>query len=86
MPKYTRLPAISGKKLIKLLTKAGWVVHGRTKHGVALKKPFADRTRVTIVPDTKAILPDGTLSQILGHKQTGIGKAGLLELVNKFGI
>ena len=86
MPKYTRLPAISGKKLIKLLQKAGWIVHGRAKHGVALRKRFAERTRVTIVPYTNAPLDDGTLSAILGTKQTSIGKRGLLDLVNKYGI
>jgi predicted RNA binding protein YcfA (HicA-like mRNA interferase family) len=86
MPKYTQLPTISGKKLIKLLQKAGWDVHGRAKHGVALRKRFADRTRVTIVPDTTARLDDGTLSAILGQKQTNIGKRGLLNLINKFGI
>lgn len=86
MPKYTRLPAISGKKLIKLLTKAGWVVHGRTKHGISLKKLFADRTRVTVVPDTNASLDEGTLGAILSHKQTNIGKRGLLDHINKFGI
>jgi predicted RNA binding protein YcfA (HicA-like mRNA interferase family) len=85
VPKYTQLPSISGKKLIKLLQKAGWIIHGRTRHGVALRKHIADRTRVTIVPDTNAPLDDGTLSAILGFKQTNIGKKGLLDLVNKFG-
>jgi predicted RNA binding protein YcfA (HicA-like mRNA interferase family) len=84
--KYTRLPTITGKQLIKLLQKAGWIVHGRTKHGVSLRKRFSDRTRVTIVQDTRADIPEGTLSDILGQKQTGIGKKGLLELVNKYGI
>lgn len=86
MVKYTRLPTINGKKLIKLLQKAGWIIHGRAKHGVALRKSYADRTRVTIVPDTSAPLDDGTLSAILGHKQTNIRKKGLLKLINKFGI
>ena len=86
MPRYTQLPVISGKKLIKLLQKGGWVVHGRAKHGVALRKYIVDRTRVTIVPDTNARLDDGTLSAILGFKQTNIGKRDLLDLVNKFGI
>jgi predicted RNA binding protein YcfA (HicA-like mRNA interferase family) len=86
MPHFTQLPTISGKKLIRLLQKAGWIVQRRAKHGVALTKRFTDRTRVTIVPDTNTPLDDGTLSAILGYKQTGIGKKGLLDLVNKFGI
>jgi predicted RNA binding protein YcfA (HicA-like mRNA interferase family) len=84
--KYTKVPAISGKALIKLLKKGGWVIHGRTRHGVSLIKPTPKRTLVTVVPDTSASLPDGTLSDILGPKQTGIRKRGLLALINKYGI
>ena len=86
MVKYTKLPAISGKKLIKLLQKDGWIIHRRTRHGIALIKVVSGRTRTTIVQNTRAIIPDGTLSDILGRKQTGIGRNGLLELVNKYGI
>ncbi len=86
MPKYTRLPPLSGKKLIKLLEKDGWSTKRRARHGVALAKEFADRVRVTVVPDSNATLDDGTLGAILGAKQTNIGKAGLLDLVNKYGV
>lgn len=86
MPKYTRAPALSGKQLIKLLQKDGWILKGRTRHGVALAKQFGDRTKVTVIPDTNASLDDGTLAAILGVKQTGIGKKGLLDLLNKFGL
>ena len=84
--KYIKLPAITGKQLIKILQKDGWIVHRRTRHGVALKKVAGQRTITTIVQDTRAIIPEGTLSDILGQKQTGITKRGLLELVNKYGI
>jgi predicted RNA binding protein YcfA (HicA-like mRNA interferase family) len=86
MPKYTRVPALSGKQLIRLLQKDEWILKGRTRHGVALSKRFGDRTRVTVIPYTNASLDDGTLAAILGVKQTGIGKKGLLDLVNKFGL
>jgi len=84
--KYTKLPAITGKQLIKLLQKDGWVIHRRTRHGVALKKVIENCTRVTVVQDTRASLPDGTLSKILGRSQTGIGSSGLLDLANKYGL
>ncbi len=80
---YTVVPAISGKQLIRLLKKDGWVEGRRTKHGIALTKPIGERTKVTIIPDTRAPLPEGTLQAILGIKQTGIGKRGLLELLNR---
>jgi predicted RNA binding protein YcfA (HicA-like mRNA interferase family) len=83
---YTKLPPLNGKQLIRLLEKDGWVGCGRTRHGVALVKQTGNKKVITIVPDKKAELPDGTLSNILGVKQTGIGKAGLLDLVNKYGL
>ena len=86
MVKYTKLPAISGKKLIRLLRKDGWILHRRTRHGTALIKDIGGHTRTAIVQDTRATIPEVTLSDILGQKQTGIGKKGLLELVNKHGI
>jgi len=86
MTQYTKSPILSGKQLIKLLVKDSWEVKRRAKHGVSLAKLFPDRTRVTVVPDSKAPLDDGTLSAILGVKQTGIGKRGLLDLINKYGL
>ena len=86
MAKYTKVPAISGKKLIKLLQKDGWEIKRRARHGVALAKTTSDRTRVTVIPDTYASLDEGTLAAILGPKQTTMRKKGLLDLFNKFGI
>ena len=86
MTKYTKLPAISGKKLIKLLQKDGWILKRRAQHGVALAKAVSDRTKVTVIPDTNASLDEGTLAAILGPKQTDIRKRGLLDLINKFGL
>jgi predicted RNA binding protein YcfA (HicA-like mRNA interferase family) len=76
---------ISGKKLINLAVKDGWEIKRRARHGVALAKKYRDRTRVTVIPDTRAPLDEGTLSAILGPKQMGIGKRGLAELIKKFG-
>jgi len=83
---YTIVPAITGKQLIKLLKKDGWQVGRKCNHGISLRKSIGERTRVTFIPDTRASLPQGTLQAILGHKQTGIGKKGLLDLLNKYGI
>jgi predicted RNA binding protein YcfA (HicA-like mRNA interferase family) len=77
---------ISGKNLIKLALKDGWVIKHRATHGIALAKKYPDKTRVTIIPDKKALLPDGTLAAILGPKQMGIGRKGLEELIKKYGL
>lgn len=87
MRKYTTVPAITGQQLIKLLQKDGWKVGRRATHGMTLTKRVDDRTLVTYVDNTTAPLPKGTLSAILGPKQTRIGgKKGLLKLINKYGL
>ncbi|PIP13799.1 MAG: hypothetical protein COT45_02960 [bacterium (Candidatus Stahlbacteria) CG08_land_8_20_14_0_20_40_26] len=84
--KYTKLPAITGKQLIRLLEKDGWKENRKATHGISLTKKVGDRILVTVIPDTKASLPKATLMAILSEKQTGLGKKGLLELLNKYGI
>lgn len=67
------LPAITGLQLIKLLQKDGWKPGRKARHGRCLtKKMTSGETKVTFIPETRASLPDGTLSAILGQKQTGI--------------
>lgn len=84
--KYTSIPAITGKQLIRLLKRDGWVVRRKAKHGVSLTRNIGDRTLVTVIPDTRASLDKGTLMAILSIKQTCIGRKGLLKLINKYGI
>lgn len=79
-------PIVTGKQLVKLLTKDGWEYLRNTRHAVALQKQISGRKKVVIIPGGRAIIPDGTLGAILGPKQMGIGKKGLLDLINKYGI
>jgi len=81
-----KLPRIRGKQLIKLVCKDGWVVKRRATHGAALAKKYTDRTRVTVIPDTRAELDEGTLAAIISSKQMGIGKQGLLALIDRYGL
>ncbi len=83
---YTSLPAISGPQLIQLFKKDGWVIGRKAKHGRTITKNFGAITKVTFIPEKRSPLPDITLSQILGVKQTGLGKKGLLGLLNKYGL
>lgn len=82
---HAKLPAVSGRQLIRLLKKDGWQEGRQATHGKSLTKRFGDRTRVTVVPTKRSSLPEGTLNAILGDKQTGIGKNGLLNLLKRFG-
>jgi hypothetical protein len=77
--------SINGRKLIGLAVKDGWEIKRRARHGVALAKRFGDKTRVTVVPYTRAPLDEGTLAAILGPKQMGIGRKGLEDLISKYG-
>ncbi len=79
-------PAITGRQLIRLLEKGGWKKGRRANHGIVLTKYIGGQTRVTFVPDTSKSLPDGTLSAILGLKQTSIGKKGLSDLIERYGL
>jgi len=80
------LPAVSGKQLIKLLTSDDWVEGRKARHGTALTKKYGDTTRVTVVPNKRASLPEGTLRAILGPKQTQLGIKGLERLIRKYGL
>jgi predicted RNA binding protein YcfA (HicA-like mRNA interferase family) len=83
---YTEIPAITGSQLIRLFEKGGWIRGRYSVHGWTMSKKYPDRTRVTVIPVKKSSLIDNTLSLILSSKQTGIGKRGLLELLNKYGL
>jgi predicted RNA binding protein YcfA (HicA-like mRNA interferase family) len=82
----SKLPAISGKQLIKLLKKDGWAERRKATHGISLAKKFCDRTRVTVVPNKTDPIPIGTLKDILGHQQTGLTSDGLRALIDKHGL
>jgi predicted RNA binding protein YcfA (HicA-like mRNA interferase family) len=78
-------PAISGNDLIRLLQRDGWECFRTSKHGAALRKydPDLGRMRITTIPTKNGSLPSGTLGNILSPKQTGIGRKGLLALLEK---
>ena len=81
------LPAISGQQLIRLLERDGWEVVRQANHGLSLAKIGPDgRKRVTVVPNKRGSLPNGTLRAILGPLQTGIGFDGLAALIERYGI
>ena len=80
------LPTLTGRELYRLLTADGWEVSRRAQHGVFLIKRFGDRARTTTVKDTGRDIPNKTLAAILGQKQTGLGRDGLLRLIERRGL
>ena len=77
------LPAISGNDLADLLEKDGWTRGRDCPHGVAFSKRYPSGFRFTTVPKRKKSLVPSTLGCILGTKQTGLGRAGLLAMIER---
>jgi predicted RNA binding protein YcfA (HicA-like mRNA interferase family) len=84
--KYTSVPAITGKQLIALLIKDGWVNHRSSTHGQSIVKKINDRNVASTIKDSNEPIPTGTLGAILSVDQTRLGKRGLLLLINKYGL
>ncbi len=69
---------------MRLLEGDGWTRGRRVNHGVFCHKQFPgeNRPRFTVIPDKSEPLPNGTLGAILSVKQTGLGRAGLQDLID----
>lgn len=80
-------PSLTGKQLAGLLEKDGWQRGGRRNHGIYYHKMFPGESipRSTVIPDKSDDLPRTTLGAILSVKQTGLGSAGLNELLERYG-
>ena len=72
------LPIVSGRKVIKALTKAGFQVAGRKGSHVKLKKRVDDKVLIVIVPDHEELARD-TLKAIL--RQANMTRESFLELL-----
>jgi hypothetical protein len=71
---------------MRLLELDGWVRGGRRTHGIFFSRIFPGESfpRSTVIPDKAAPLPATTLGAILSVKQSGLGRTGLQELVEKY--
>lgn len=71
---------------MRLLERDGWTQGGRRTHGVFYSRRFPGEQfpRSTVIPDKAEPLPPTTLGAILSVKQTGLGNAGLQDLINKY--
>ena len=76
------VPAISGVDLARLLEKDGWICDARSTHGLTYKKMVAGELLITTIPNKTRPLCKATLRQILGPKQTRLGRSGLLRLLS----
>ncbi|MCC4772205.1 addiction module toxin, HicA family [Methanosarcina sp. DH2] len=74
----SKLPVISGKELVNVLERAGFVIVRQKGSHVSLQKITIDGTYRTVVPLHKR-LAKGTLIDIL--HQTGLSKEELIDLL-----
>ena len=74
----TRLPALSGSDLIKILSKAGFQFVRQKGSHIILVKFTESKKRAVVVPNHKEI-DRGTLSEII--RQAGLTKDEFLKLV-----
>jgi len=72
------LPVVSGRRVIKALTKTGFTVEGRKGSHVKLKKNEAGKIFIVIIPDHSEVAK-GTLKLIL--RQAGITREEFLKLL-----
>ena len=77
--------SVTGRELMRLLERDGWVSGGRRTHGIYYSKRFPGEShpRTTLVPDKSTPLPQPTLGAILGVRQTRLGSAGLRDLMRR---
>ncbi len=76
----TKLPVVSGRKIIKSLGKIGFTIVGRKGSHIRLKKTTSTRAWIVLVPDHKEI-QRGTLKSIL--RQAGLTVEELINLLKK---
>lgn len=80
------IPPVTGRQLIRLLRRDGWEIRRQRSSHVVLSKVGQDgRQRVATIPNGRSPLPEGTLHAIIGPRQSGIGRSGLQELLDRFG-
>ena len=60
----TRLPVLSGREVIKLLSKHGFAIVGRKGSHVRMKKVTPEKIFIAVVPDHGDV-PVGTLKSII---------------------
>lgn len=71
-----RLPVLSGREIMKLLSDRGFHIVGRKDSHVRMKKIGDGRVFITVVPDKKEI-PVGTLKSII--RQSGLSEGEFRE-------
>ena len=57
-----------------------------SQRGALLAKRVGGESKNVVVKNTSRDLPNGTLSALLSQRQTGLGRDGLLRLIERHGL
>lgn len=76
----SKLPIVSGEKVVKALMKAGFAIVGRRGSHIRLKRRVDDEVFIVIVPLHKE-LKRGTLASII--RQSGIPREEFIQLLKR---
>lgn len=74
-----KLPALTSKKVVKTLLRAGFYIHSQRGSHIHLRHPQKPHLRVTVPYHTRFELPSPVVSSIL--KQAEISKEEFLKLL-----
>ena len=74
----TKLPLLSARKIIKVLSKAGFQQVSQKGSHIKFKRKEGDKTKIVIVPNFNEI-PVGTLRSII--RQSGLDIEDFLKLL-----
>ncbi len=77
------IPSLSGTDLIKLLKSNGLISKGQSTHGETLYKNIDNKNVYTTIPKKYKKIPNSVLGQILGPKQTNLGRDGLIAMIER---
>ena len=80
------IPTLTGRELYRLLIADGWEFQRHTRHGDFLTKTVGVKNRTTLVKNNGRDIPKGTLAEILSQRQTGLGRDGLIRLIERRGL
>jgi predicted RNA binding protein YcfA (HicA-like mRNA interferase family) len=81
------LPAITGKQLERLFRLDGWEPKRRAQEETFFaKKDAAGVVRHTVITTKNRPLASGTLTAMLGPKQSNVGRDGLREMIRRHGL
>lgn len=72
--------------MCRLLRKDVWKEVRKSQHGVYRENQEDNGYRYVVTPVKRKDLPKSLPNRILGSRQSGMGRSGLQEMIDKYGL